>query len=72
MTTIIENNYKATKSYLEATKNELLLSQARLGIKIIEKIEKENASVEITRLKGTDGAECTWSVLLLCMSSVGV
>ena len=54
-TTMIENAPKATKS-------ELLLNQARLEMRIMEKIgspKKENASTEITRVKGTDGANFT-------------
>jgi hypothetical protein len=54
MTTMIENALKTTK-------NELLLNQARLEIKSMEKIgglKKENASAEITiGVKGTNGAE---------------
>lgn len=54
MATMIENALKTTK-------NELLLNQARLEIKIMEKIgglKKENASAEIiTGVKGTYGAE---------------
>lgn len=46
---------------LKTTKNELLLNQARLEIKSMEKIgglKKENASAEITiGVKGTNGAE---------------
>ena len=60
MTKMIENTYQATKSDIEATKNELLLSQARLEIRIMEKIgslKQENGSAEVTRVEGTDGVE---------------